>query len=297
MGTIVGWLGVIGTILGIFGFFISDLPGLMGGSQGLSEENIVATLAAMQSDKERAELQLTQIALADAQAANLLTQQWLGEQQATSQSILSTAQAAKDEFVATQNAISGMTATADALNATATQVALDAAATQAALAQITPTFTPMPTATAVPVAVTDYRTLFNADIRLVGGDRLKFSAQTLQSVPDNPPDGLAYVWFLDTDQNAETGQTIRDIGADARVAVKFDQDTWTGTARSLQQDGTFGQQFLLSDVSVSGPNVMAEIAQSEFELPAVLDWVIRVEIGEQTFDLWPLGEGHFTLLP
>jgi len=290
-------VSVIGTILGIAGFFISDLPGLMGGSQGLSEDDMVATLAAMQDDKERAELQLTQIALADAQSANLQTQQALDQMQATSQAILGTAQAVQEEFVATQNAISGMTATVDALNATATQVALDAAATQAALAQITPTFTPPPTATAVPVAVTDYRTLFNAEIRPLGGDRLKFSAQTLQPVPDNPPDGLAYVWFLDTDQNAETGQTIRDIGADARVAVKFDQDAWIGTARSLQQDGTFGTPFLLSDVAVNGSNVTAEIAQSEFSLPAVLDWVIRVEAGEQTFDLWPLGEGHFTLLP
>ena len=82
--TILAWLGVIGTLLGIIGFFVSDLPGLLGGNQnqGLSEQDIVSTLSALQDDKERAELQLTAIAVANQQAANLSTQQAIAQQQA-----------------------------------------------------------------------------------------------------------------------------------------------------------------------------------------------------------------------
>ncbi|MBN1427779.1 MAG: hypothetical protein JXB07_05290 [Anaerolineae bacterium] len=293
-GAIIGWLGAVGTVLGIVGFFISDLPDLMGGSRGLSEDSIVSTLAAMQSDKERAELQLTQIYLADREAANLLTQQALDQQFATSQAILSTAHAAHEEFVATQNVFSGMTATADALNATATQVSLDAAATQAAIAQITPTHTPLPTITPTPAPVTDYRTLLMADVQPTSDGSVRFSAQALQPIPSPPPDGLAYVWLLDTDRDAQTGQPIQDIGIDARVAARFDNGAWIGTVRLVQPDGEMGGLFYGLEVSVDGPNVSV-ISSSQHALPGSFDWVIRVEVGKQVFGLWPF-ESHSVYL-
>lgn len=295
VGTILAWLGIIGTLLGILGFFISDLPALLSGKpQGLSEADLVATLVALQGDKERAELQLTQIALANVQSANQMTEQALAQREADFQATLSAIQAEKDEAVATQNANSGMTATADSINATSTQVALDVAATAAAIAQIMPTPTPAPTATAVPAPVADYRALLDAEVRLLGGDRMRFSAQTLQPIPDNPPDGLAYVWLLDTDRNPETGQSVQDIGVDKRVAVKFDTNTWVGTVRSVQQDGAFGESFVFLDIAVKGSSVVAEPTASDFDLPGSFDWVIRVEIGEQVFGLWPTA-GHFSL--
>lgn len=294
VGTIIAWLGIIGTILGILGFFISDLPGLLGGKpQSLSEENLVATLIAFQRDKERAELQLTQIKLANDVSANQMTQQALDQREATFQAELSTLQAQQDEFIATQYVISGMTATAEAIDATSTQVALDAAATAAAIAQVTPTPTAAPTATLVPASVTDYRGLLDADVRLLGGGRMRFLAQALQQIPDSPPDGLAYVWLIDSDRNPETGQSVQDIGVDKRVAVRFNTNTWVGTVRSVQQDGAFGEPFVFLDISVNGPNVVAEIIASEFDLPEIFDWVIRVQVGEQVFGLWPTA-GHYS---
>jgi hypothetical protein len=293
IGTILAWLGVIGTLLGILGFFISDLPSLLGGNQGLSDQDIVATLAALQDGKEQAELQLTQIAVVNAQSANQMTQQALNQQVADFQATLDAAQAKQDEFVATQNAISAMTATVEAINATATQVSLDAAATQAALAQIVPTDTPMPTATEVPPPVADYRSLLGANVDPIAGGQIQFLVQAVAPIPDPPPSDLAYVWLLDTDQDPATGQQVQDIGADKRVSVRVDSGIWVGTVRSVKQDGTLGEPLLFVDITVDGAAVTANLDPSQVGLPAAFDWVVRTEVGGQSFSLWPT-IGHDT---
>ena len=67
--TVLAWLGVIGTILGILGFFISDLPSVFGiDTTPPSGSDIAATVIALERDKLQAEFQLTQIALDNQQA-------------------------------------------------------------------------------------------------------------------------------------------------------------------------------------------------------------------------------------
>ncbi len=291
LAAILAWLGVIGTILGIVGFFISDLPNLLHpGPQGLREEDIVATLIALQSGKDEAELQLTQIAVANLEAANLSTRQALDQQQADLQSTLGAIQAEREALVATSNAVAAMTATQAALDAVVTQAALDAAATQAALAQMTPTATPTPTETPTPVLVVDHRSLISAQVA-ADPSGLAFSVQVAQAIPAQPEEGLAYVWSLDTDRNPATGTSLQDIGVDMRVAVQFSAGTWVGTVRSIQADGAAGEPFFFVDVTSGGAALTAVLDPAMLGLPASFDWVARTELGDQAYSFFPQS-GH-----
>src|SRR5688572_2719243 len=98
--TIVAWLGTIATLLGIISFFILDLPNILGGGGGdpggLSQADIISTMSALQEEKQDAQLQLTQIAVANAQAANQATQNALATQAAEFQSTLAIVRATQD---------------------------------------------------------------------------------------------------------------------------------------------------------------------------------------------------------
>jgi hypothetical protein len=295
--TILAWLGVIGTILGIIGFFISDLPGLFGNQpEGLSEEQIIATLVALQDDKERAELQLTQIALENLRAANQATQQAINQQQADFQATLDAIQAEQEAVVATGNAVAAMTATADAANAAATQVAQDITATADFLAQITPTVTPTPTPTPTPEPVVDHRSLVAAAVQPTGEGTLQFAVQAAQPIPEEPQEGLAYVWSLDTDRDPETGLELQDIGVDVRLAVRFKDGAWIGRATVIQPDGTPGETFLFLDVTLDGALLVATLDPVELGLPLSFDWIARAELGGEAYSFWP-ADGHNTLSP
>jgi multidrug efflux pump subunit AcrA (membrane-fusion protein) len=303
--TILAWLGVIGTILGILGFFISDLPGIFSDEpQGLSEDYIIATLAALQDDKERAELQLTQIALAEQRAANQATEQAISQQQANIEATFAAIQVQQDEVVATQNAVAALTATAEAANITATanadatgtvaaQIAQNETATAVALAQITPTATitptntPPPTATDTPAPVVDHRSLVGAAVGVSENGRLLFSIQAAQPIPDAPQDELAYIWSLDTDHDPETGLTLQDIGVDVRVAARFDEGAWVGTVRTVNIDGTFGEPFYFLTIEIDGAILAATLSPAEVGLPGSFDWVARAELGAQAYSFFP----------
>lgn len=303
--TILAWLGVIGTILGIVGFFISDLPGIFGNEpQGLSEDDIVATIVALQDDKERAELQLTQIALDDRQAANQATEQAISQHQANIEATFAAIQVQQDAVVATQNAFAAQTATVEAANVIATanadatgtvaaQIAQDETATAVALAQITPTATitptntPQPTATDTPAPVVDHRSLLGADIGTSENGRLLFSVQTAQPIPETPQNGLAYIWSLDTDRDPETGLTLQDIGVDVRVSALFDEGAWIGTVRTVKEDGTFGEPFYFLTIEIEDSTLEAILSPADVGLPAVFDWVARAELGSQAYSFFP----------
>jgi hypothetical protein len=307
--TLVAWLGVIGTILGIVGFFISDLPGFTGTDDpGLSEESIMATFAALQGEKDQAYLQLTQIALANQQAANEATQQALAQQEANFQGTLAAIRAEQDAFLATRNAIAAASATADAANlaataaadaanATATQDVLNVTATAAFIAQITPTPTETPTLVPTPEPVNDYRALTGADVRLNNQGMLEFSAQTADVIPNEPPETLSYIWVLDTDQSAATGQEFQGLGIDMQVTVRYENGAWLGTVRRVQSDGTLGDPFLFfPDVNANGPNLTAGVSAAEMGLASLADWIARSELDGEMVSFYPL-EGHGTFTP
>src|SRR5574341_151961 len=181
--TILAWLGTIATILGIISFFLLDLPNLLNPQpQGLSEQNIVGTLSALQDEKQQAQLQLTQIAVANQQAANQATQDANNQQQANLQATVGSIQTEQAAFLSTQNAIAAASATAVAQTATSdalgTQAVLDVTATAAAIAQIpptdtpTPTETPLPTETPIPPPVADYRALNAAEAHVLQDGRI-----------------------------------------------------------------------------------------------------------------------------
>src|SRR5574341_494580 len=140
-GTIMALLGGLATLLGIIGFFLIALPSILGrrGAEQREaaeataaaerQEALFATLAYLQSQSSDAALQLTQIAVAEQQAANEQTQQAVAAQQAAVQATLSAIQGAQDVVLATNNAIAAATQTADAANAAATQAAQDATST------------------------------------------------------------------------------------------------------------------------------------------------------------------------
>jgi hypothetical protein len=312
IGTILAWLGVIGTILGIIGFFVSDLPALLRDEPpGLTEEQIVATLSALQDDKERAELQLTQIGLAEQSAANQSTQQAINQQQAGLQATLTVVAVEQAAFVATQNAIAaasatayaeqlGATATADAANAAATEAALNITATAAALAQITPTATatpsptPLPTPAPTPVPASDHRLVVGAVIESAGGGLLGFALQTNEPIPNTPEEGLTYVWLIDRDRDPLTGLAIQDIGVDMRVAARFADGQWTGTVRTVLSDGTLSDPpFVFADIKTGGPNLSFELDPSAYGLPDRFDWVARAELRQETYPFVP-SSGHNT---
>jgi hypothetical protein len=320
--TILAWVTIIGTFLGIIGFFISDLPGLLGKQpEGLSEDSIVATLAALQESGNLAALQLTQIALSDQLAANQATQQALDLQREAVQATATAVQAAQEAFIATQNAIVGATATieaqnaagtataeAQALEATATQEAiyaaetasaLDMTATAQALALITPTATATPTPTSTPtptpapVAVSDHRLIILASVAGTGAARLVFTAQVAQPIPAAPRDGLAYVWLLDTDRDPSTGRLVQDIGVELLVAVRYEDGAWVGTVRTVKEEGAFGDPLYFLDITIGETSVTGAFKPSDMGVPNSFDWVARSELLEEVYPYYP-EEGHLT---
>lgn len=293
LGAILAWLGVIGTILGIIGFVVSDLPALTGGDSDLSNADIANTLVALEGEKLRAELQLTQFALEEQQSANQATQQAIAQEQANLQATLDVAGTQQAGVVATSNARAALTATADAANAQATEVSQNATATANFLAQLTPTPTLIPTDTPPPAPVGDYRSIQVADVSVSGGS-LIFAMRVAQPIPDQPPDGLAYIWSLDTDRNPETGLPLADIGVDKRVVVGFDDGAWLGTVGIVQPDGTLGETFRFLDIEVNGPNLFAALDPVELGLPGAFDWSARVELGDDVFSPFP-ETGHASL--
>jgi hypothetical protein len=296
-GQIAAWLGVIATLIGIIAGIISISQAIQPKpSASLSDQSIAATMGALQSAKDHAELQLTAYSLAELQSANQSTANAINAVQAQFQATLSAVNAQQDAFVGTQNAYAGLTATGDTVNAAATQVALNAAMTQAAIAQVSPTATPLPTATPTPAPVADYRSLAGAEIGRSGNKRMVFFVQTTQPIPDQPPAGLEYAWLLDTDTNPSTGLPVQDIGIDERVTARYDNGGWVGTLRSVASDGSEGQVFLFTDIRVTNDGLQAELDPTDFSLPSVFDWVVRAQSDRENYALLP-ANGHFSLTP
>ncbi|GEM_PF-1890944 len=305
--TIIAWLGVIGTLLGIIGFFAIDLPGLLHPQpRGLDEAAVVGTLSALQDQRDRAELQLTHIAIANQQSANQSTQQALDQQQAVFLATVGAVQTEQAAFISTQNAIAAASATAqaemEAATAAAGTASAHATATANALAQIVPTFTatptetPPPTITPTPAPVTDYRALRSAGVQLSPDGRLEFTLQTAEPIPDPPPADLSYVWLLDTDRSPATGLSVQDMGVDVRVAVRAQDRTWIGTLRTVQADSSLGDPFLFTGITISGPRLSANLNPQELGLPDSFDWVARAETDGQAFPFFP-EIGHRTFGP
>ncbi len=301
--TILAWLGTIGTLLGIIGFFLIDLPNLLNPQpEGLSEENIVATFTALDDEKDQAQLQLTQIALANQQSANQATQDALNQAQVMLQATVNAVWTEQAAFLATQNAIVAASATADAATATAdavgTQAVLDVTATAAAIAQIPPTETPAPTETLLPTEtpapplVADYRAINTTEARIVQDGRIEFLVQTAEQIPDT--EGLGYVWLLDTDRNPATGIAVQDVGVDLRVAARYENGAWIGRVRVVQPDGTLGEPLLFADISISGPRVVATLDPAQLGIPLGFDFVVQSELENQSYSLFP-AEGHLSL--
>lgn len=297
IGTVLAWLGVVGTVLGILGFFVSDLPALLGRDAAAGGgEDVSSTLVALQREKLEAEIQLTQFALQEQQAANQSTQEAVAQQQAALQATFGAAETQQANAIATSNAVAALTSTADAANAQATQVAEDATATANALAQLEPTSTPLPTATPAPEVVADHRSIEVADVVLRGGD-LVFAMRVGQPIPDAPPEGLSYIWAVDTDRDPETGLKVEDIGVDKRVIVAFTDGLPLGLVGIVQEDGTLGETFRFSDIEVNGPNLVATVNSGELALPTTFDWSARVELGDTTYSPFFPATGHQTLQP
>ena len=298
-GTLIAWLGVLGTIFGLVTFVLLDLPEIFGkeGGDDLTQEEIIATIGALQNDKGNAELQLTEIALAQQQAANQETQQAIDRQQANVQATFDAIGTQQAVFVATQNAIAAasataqaevlaVTATQDAINVAATQTAENATATANFLAQITPTPTPEPTATPTPVPSSDHRLLVDSSIEMVDG-LLEFALETARPIPNKPNDGLTYVWLLDIDRDIKTGLEFRELGIDVRVAVSYTDKTWVGRIRRVLPDGSLGEPQFFTEFSISGQKLFATIKPGEFGLPSSFDWFTRVEINDTIYSSFP----------
>jgi hypothetical protein len=247
----------------------------------------------LEREKLLAELQLTQIALEDQQAANQSTQAALDQQQGNFQATLDTAAAEQANLVATSNAVAALTATADAANAQATLAAQDATATANFLAQLTPTNTPVPTATPLPPPATGHRSLQVADVGISDGSLL-FALRAAQPIPGEPQAELAYIWALDTDRDPETGLPLEDIGVDKQVAVTFESGAWLGTVAIVQADGTLGETFRFLDIDINGPNLIVSLNPDELGLPLSFDWAARVESAGQVYSPFP-ESGHLTL--
>ncbi len=314
LATIITYLTVVSLVLGIIGFFIKDLPGVIKpDTSSLSEQNVLATMVALQNDKNNAELQLTSIALDAQRSANQQTQQANDALRDSIQATLDSVRADQDAFVATRNAIAASsatanaedanaTATADAINTAAAQAVFDTTATAAFIAQITPTPTPAPTATPLPTPApspapaTDFRQLDSAGAVIDQNGRIDLTLRTAQAIPNPPPDGLVYVWSLDTDRDPTTGLPLHDIGVDKRVTIRFENDVWVGTVRSVAADGTLGDPFYFLDIKVAGPNVDIVLSPTDVGVPGSFDWVVRAELGGQTYSFLP-ADGHYSLVP
>jgi hypothetical protein len=299
--TILAWLGVIGTILGVvtgiiaLGQFAQQTIGPTPASSA-DQANVYATLAAYQVSNDRLAIQLTQYALAQQQSANQSTANAINAQSADVQGTLSALQALQDALVATQNANAGLTAVAQANNATATENYLNAGATNAALSQIAPTNTPQPTATATPAPVVDYRSLTDSSIEMPQNNRLVFTVQTAQAIPDQPPVGLAYSWLLDTDQNPATGLSVQDIGVDVRVTVRYGDGAWLGAVRAVLVDGAEGSERVFTAIEVSGSSLSAIVNPGKVGIPATFDWVVRAQSDQEVYPFLP-ASGHLGFTP
>lgn len=299
--TILAWLGIIGTILGVITGVISLVQfaqqTLSPQTSGADQQNVFATLAALQVASDRQGLQLTQYALDAQNAANQSTANAVAAQAAAVQGTLGALQAQQDAVVGTQNANAALTASAQAASqaaaATATQNYLDTGATNAALSQIAPTNTPQPTSTPTPAPVADYRSLTAADAQPTADGKIAFSVQTAQGIPDQPPVGLSYVWMLDTDHNPATGLPVQDIGVDMKIVVRFDNGAWVGSARAVLVDGSEGTPLAFTDITVSGNSLVATLDPGQLGLPTSFDWVVRAQSDQETYPLIP-ASSHFT---
>jgi hypothetical protein len=164
------------------------------------------------------------------------------------------------------------------------------------LAQITPTPTPSPTVTPTPAPVADYRSLVGASIGPSDQGRLEFVVQTEAAIPENPPDGLMYVWSLDTDRSAETGLGVNDIGVDLRVAARYEDETWVGSVRSVAEDGTLAEPSYFLSIEPQGDRLVATLSPQELSIPPFFNWVARTELGGEAYSFLP-EDGHFEYGP
>ena len=123
--------------------------------------------------------------------------------------------------------------------------------------------------------------------------QIAFTVQTAQPLPDTPPEGLAYVFSLDVDGDPSTGLTVNDIGVDRRVSIRYTDGGWGGVVRSVAADGTLGEPFAFSDISIDGGLVQAVLDPEAVGLPTEFNWVVRAELAGQTYSLLPEA-GHLT---
>lgn len=297
--TILAWLGIIGTILGVITGIISLIQF---GQQAISgpptssadQQHVYETLAAVQVANAQLGVQLTQYALAGQQSANDATAKANNALVANVQGTMGALQAQQDALIATANANSALEAASQAAAATATQTYLDAGATNAALSQIAPTATELPTSTPVPAPVADYRSLTGAAIQLQPDGRISFSVQTAQDIPAAPPTGVAYVWMLDTDHNPTTGLPVQDIGVDMKVTVRFANGAWLGSVRAVLVDGSEGSELVFTDIQTAANGLSATLDPAQFALQASFDWVAQSQSDQETYPLLP-ATSHFTL--
>jgi hypothetical protein len=123
---------------------------------------------------------------------------------------------------------------------------------------------------------------------------MQFSVQTAEAIPSPPPQGLAYVWQLDTDFSPATGLPVQDIGVDSVVTARYDNGVWVGTLRSVQTDGTLGEAFLFVNIDVSANTLTATLDPTQLKLPSNFDWIAHAQSDQETYPLLP-STGHFSL--
>src|SRR5258706_14036888 len=93
--------------------------------------------------------------------------------------------------------------------------------------------------------------------------------------------------MLDADGNPAAGQAVQDIGVDLRVAIKFDNDAWIGTARSVSADGSQGEPLYFVDIKVNGPNASATLDAGQLGIPFSFDWLARAEGETEVYPFFP----------
>ena len=299
---ILAFLGIVGTILGVITGVIALFQfgqQALGGppTVNANQQNVYATLAAVQIANNQLVLQLTQNALAVEEAANQATSNAILARSGTIEAQRAALQTRHDSLVATQHANAALTATGQAAvqaaAATATQNVLNTGATNAAISQVTPTSTALPTATATPAPVADYRSLTAATAASQPDGRVSLSIQAAQPIPPQPPVGLAYVWMLDTDRNPSTGLAVQDIGVDLMVTARFDNGAWLGTVNAVLADGTKGTDQVFTDIQVTDNTLTVTLDPTQFNFQPSFDWLARSQSDQETYPLLP-ATGHFT---
>lgn len=297
---ILAFLGIVGTILGVITGVIALVQfgqQALGPTAGPGDQaHVYETLAALQVASDRQGLQLTQYFLDGQNAANQGTANAIAAQAASVQGTLSAIQASQDAVVGTQNAIGAMTATGQAASqaaaATATQNYLNTGATNAALSQIPPTNTPQPTPTATPAPVADYRSLTSASAAAQPDGHVAFAVQAAQDIPPQPPQGLAYAWMLDTDNNPATGLAVQDIGVDMILTVRYDNGAWLGSGNAVLVDGSKGTPIVFTDINVTGNTLTATVDPTLFNIGSGFAWVARAQSDQETYPILP-ATSHF----